>query len=649
MAIATVLSITGQAWARDADGNLRELSVGDTLVEGETLVTSDNGSVQLDFLDGLDPTTISGGQEIAMTPDVDVNAPVDVTDSEVLDADLEALLAAIDDDDVDLLDVLDPTAAGAGGGAAADGGHGFVRLARITEGVDPLAFEFGSVQTTEFTTPEGEAAPVDVGGQAQVEGNPTADDASLSFAENALLLGGGGGFNSLTEEGTLDFDFGLLGPGSIGFASMDGQTLTIGQESVTFSWDSATNTLTASNERIQASNPDEPFLLQLVIDPQTGAFTITLANNLLHTEGSDEALANLVYTVTDAAGNSVNGNLIVTIVDDVPGLDLSAVDLSEVSFETLDSETVDGTSVASASVAAAFTAAVDASYGADGAGSTVISDYALTLGDLDHGLTSGGEPVVFTQDASGVITGTADGTEVLRIEIGADGTVTVTQSAALDHDAQGADSLTLPAGLVGVEATVTVTDGDGDTVSDTLSTDLSGNISIVDDVPGLDLSDVDLSEVSFETLDSETVDGTSVASASVAAAFTAAVDASYGADGAGSTVISDYALTLGDLDHGLTSGGEPLTFSLDGGVITGSTPDGEVLRIEIGSDGTVTVTQSAPLDHDAQGADSLTLPAGLVGVEATVTVTDGDGDTVSDTLSTDLSGNISIVDDVPGL
>ncbi|PAU73881.1 DUF5801 repeats-in-toxin domain-containing protein, partial [Halomonas salipaludis] len=378
-----------------------------------------------------------------------------------------------------------------------------------------------------------------------------------------------------------------------------------------------------------------------------GADSLTLPAGLVGVEATVTVTDGDGDTVSDTLSTDLSGNI--SIVDDVPGLDLSDVDLSEVSFETLDSETVDGTSVASASVAAAFTAAVDASYGADGAGSTVISDYALTLGDLDHGLTSGGEPVVFTQDASGVITGTADGTEVLRIEIGSDGTVTVTQSAALDHDAQGADSLTLPAGLVGVEATVTVTDGDGDTVTDTLGVDLSGNISIVDDVPGLDLSAVDLSEVSFETLDSETVDGTSVASASVAAAFTAAVDASYGADGAGSTVISDYALTLGDLDHGLTSGGEPLTFSLDGGVITGTADGTEVLRIEIGSDGMVTVTQSAPLDHDAQGADSLTLPAGLVGVEATVTVTDGDGDTVSDILSTDLSGNISIVDDVPGL
>lgn len=55
MSIATVVTITGQAWARDPDGNLRELAVGDVLEEGETLVTSSNGNVQLDFDDGLPP------------------------------------------------------------------------------------------------------------------------------------------------------------------------------------------------------------------------------------------------------------------------------------------------------------------------------------------------------------------------------------------------------------------------------------------------------------------------------------------------------------------------------------------------------------------------------------------------------------------
>ncbi len=55
MAIATVISISGQAWARDADGNLRELRVGDTLHEGETLVTADNAIVQLALVMGSAP------------------------------------------------------------------------------------------------------------------------------------------------------------------------------------------------------------------------------------------------------------------------------------------------------------------------------------------------------------------------------------------------------------------------------------------------------------------------------------------------------------------------------------------------------------------------------------------------------------------
>ncbi|MEQ4541044.1 MAG: retention module-containing protein, partial [Billgrantia sp.] len=143
MANATVISITGRAWARDAEGNVRELSVGDTLQEGEVLETSDNGSAQLDFGDGQDPILIEGGEQVAMTPELDVDEIVDASEFAALDEDLEALLAALDDDSIDLLDVLDATAAGAGPGGAADGGHSFVRLARIAEDTNPLAFEYG--------------------------------------------------------------------------------------------------------------------------------------------------------------------------------------------------------------------------------------------------------------------------------------------------------------------------------------------------------------------------------------------------------------------------------------------------------------------------------------------------------------------------
>src|SRR5690554_1416899 len=143
MTIATVTAITGQAWARDADGNLRELSIGDTLQEGEVLVTADGARVELDFGDNLDPIVIQGGEEVAMTPQLSGEEAVAEDEASALDEDLEALLTAIDEGEGDLLAELDPTAAGAGPGGGAEGGHSFVMLARITEPLTPLSYEYG--------------------------------------------------------------------------------------------------------------------------------------------------------------------------------------------------------------------------------------------------------------------------------------------------------------------------------------------------------------------------------------------------------------------------------------------------------------------------------------------------------------------------
>ncbi|WP_445001434.1 Ig-like domain-containing protein [Halomonas mongoliensis] len=169
MAIATVISISGQAWARDADGNLRELRVGDTLQEGETLVTADNARVQLDFGDGLGPTVIDGGQQVAMTPELDSSQPSEPSEFSALDEDLEALLAAIDEGEGDLLDALDATAAGAGPGGGADGGHSFVSLARISEDVDPLAFDFEGGELSAIDFPEAEPELLAEEAEAELE------------------------------------------------------------------------------------------------------------------------------------------------------------------------------------------------------------------------------------------------------------------------------------------------------------------------------------------------------------------------------------------------------------------------------------------------------------------------------------------------
>ena len=51
-ALATVTSMSGRAQARNAEGELRELGVGDQLRNGETVVTPDGGTVELSLSDG---------------------------------------------------------------------------------------------------------------------------------------------------------------------------------------------------------------------------------------------------------------------------------------------------------------------------------------------------------------------------------------------------------------------------------------------------------------------------------------------------------------------------------------------------------------------------------------------------------------------
>ena len=106
MATATIISMSGQAWARDEAGNLRELSIGDVLQEGEVLITSSDGSVELDFADGSGLNLVEGGQQVAVTPEMANESEVATKDSSVLDEDLEALLTALDDEDGDLLSLI---------------------------------------------------------------------------------------------------------------------------------------------------------------------------------------------------------------------------------------------------------------------------------------------------------------------------------------------------------------------------------------------------------------------------------------------------------------------------------------------------------------------------------------------------------------
>nr|WP_269472479.1 retention module-containing protein [Aeromonas hydrophila] len=416
----------------------------------------------------------------------------------------------------------------------------------------------------------------------------------------------------------------------------------------------------------------------LTINPSSGEVTLALLDNVWHgdTTSADDSVAltlgqgvlTLVQTVTDADGDSASAavdlgaNGVFRFEDDGPSVTINAVADGGITLTTQDAQTIDAASdTATGSFAAAFLAAAVPSYGADGPGTTTVSGYSLSVTDSNSGLTSNGLAITLTKVGSDIVGSTAAG-EVFRISVASNGTVTLTQSAELDHLPEGVDNsndnnlISLANGKVLLSATVTVVDGDNDTATGTVSADLGGNISFEDDVPSVTINAVVDGGITLTTQDAQTIGSASdTATGSFAAAFLAAAVPSYGADGPGTTTVSGYSLSVTDSNSGLTSNGLAITLTKVGSDIVGSTAAGEVFRISVASNGTVTLTQSAELDHLPEGVDNsndnnlISLANGKVLLSATVTVVDGDNDTATGTVSADLGGNISFEDDVPSV
>ncbi|AUZ74603.1 DUF5801 repeats-in-toxin domain-containing protein [Aeromonas sp. ASNIH4] len=416
----------------------------------------------------------------------------------------------------------------------------------------------------------------------------------------------------------------------------------------------------------------------LTINPTTGEVTLALLDNVWHgdTTNADDSVAltlgqgvlTLVQTVTDADGDSASAavdlgaNGVFRFEDDGPSVTINAVADGGITLTTQDAQTIGSASdTATGSFAAAFLAAAVPSYGADGPGTTTVSDYSLSVTDSNSGLTSNGLAITLTKVGSDIVGSTTAG-EVFRISVASNGTVTLTQSAELDHLPEDVDNsndnnlISLANGKVLLSATVTVVDGDNDTATGTVSADLGGNISFEDDVPSVTINAVVDGGITLTTQDAQTIGSASdTATGSFAAAFLAAAVPSYGADGAGTTTVSGYSLSVTDSNSGLTSNGLAITLTKVGSDIVGSTTAGEVFRISVASNGTVTLTQSAELDHLPEDVDNsndnnlISLANGKVLLSATVTVVDGDNDTATGTVSADLGGNISFEDDVPSV
>ncbi|MCP8689011.1 DUF5801 repeats-in-toxin domain-containing protein, partial [Marinobacterium sedimentorum] len=392
------------------------------------------------------------------------------------------------------------------------------------------------------------------------------------------------------------------------------------------------------------------------------------------------------FTISVSDGiESAEAHVTISIIDDVPSISVAAASLDGVSLLTQDAETGDDAGPDTASSAAAFDGVFSVSSsagGADGQAGAISWSYALSLSAASgtaSGFESGGVAVKLYQLTDGTIVGSTSSTAPLVIDdavvfsLGVDttGVVTLSQYAALDHgnaETEGGyddDVLSLASNLVSLTGTATIIDNDGDSASSSQSVDLGGAISFADDGPSVSLTLGSDSGVTLRTQDADTRGGSpDTATSSAAFGVTIAASLNSGADSVQASGLS-YVLNLAaeGADSQLTCGSDMVyLYTLADGTVLGSTATTNpgsvdataVFSLSVASDGKVTLTQYQALDHatastSGYDTDVLALANGLVNLQVTYSITDGDGDSATSTKTIDLGGNVQFADDGPSL
>ncbi len=688
MTIATVTAITGQAWARDADGNLRELSIGDTLQEGEVLVTADGARVELDFGDNLDPTVIQGGEEVAMTPQLSGEEAVAEDEASALDEDLEALLTAIDEGEGDLLAELDPTAAGAGPGGGAEGGHSFVMLARITEPLTPLSYEYGLGQFDQVEFPEDTFLD-----QAEEDSIPTVTTLDLdgdgdTVWESALEQGSGGGVATTSGAFQIDTGSDVLALIEVQDAAGNWVAITASGADVQGTYGvlsvnpdgSWTYTLTQPLDHPLAGQtgasdqvPGEAFAVRVTDDDGdvSPEATLTIDVNDDGPVASDDGAAIVEDTTTPLTGDVLVND---TLGADRPeGVVFDAADVSGAQYGTF-TDNGDGT----------WSYALDNTHAAVqglSAGETLTETFDYTLTDADGDTSTATLTVTINgQDDGVVLTGLdvagaeqvvneanlADGSSPDAAALTQSGTFSFTALDELGSLSVGGQSLGLadlqgltgtPVTLTSAHGTLTLTGFSGTAAGGTLSYTYTLDSTVDNDTVG-GATDADyLDSFAVNLVDS---DGSSANASldiqilddvpSVSANDTVLLDddaLTGGNPGGIGDVDPDTANTTGTLGHSVGADGGSLAW-LTAGAPSGFTYEASGDDLLIKQDGTTVITltldtatgaytviQNAAIDH-ALGDDEND-QAFTVGYR----VTDGDGDTADGSLT------INVNDDTP--
>ncbi|MFA6041972.1 MAG: retention module-containing protein, partial [Methylophilus sp.] len=132
--IGKIVALTGKAFLVQADGSKRELQLGESIQEGQTIVTADGGQLQLQMDSGR-MIDIPGGQTVAMTEDLHTFfADTSWGDQAIDMATIQTVLQALESGES--IDQVVEAAAAGQLGLGGDGSHGIVQLSRIVFDID---------------------------------------------------------------------------------------------------------------------------------------------------------------------------------------------------------------------------------------------------------------------------------------------------------------------------------------------------------------------------------------------------------------------------------------------------------------------------------------------------------------------------------
>jgi len=245
-------------------------------------------------------------------------------------------------------------------------------------------------------------------------------------------------------------------------------------------------------------------VMSLALDPITGKFVYTQFDQLDHVAGNDTSISidfGQVITATDRDGDyiTLGGKVLVTVIDDVPQITISApglVAIDETGGNNADNSFAStvkalfgdmaggsGHDLAQPIYAQGHVVSTTLKSGAD---ESITQSLALHIDEPDSGLsTTDGQAITLYQSADGVVVGRIggeDGPIAFAITIDGQGNVSIAQYMSLQHpiDTDPNDSVTL-AGKI--SAIYTVTDFDNDTVTETIA--IGDHIKFYDDAPSI--------------------------------------------------------------------------------------------------------------------------------------------------------------------